>query len=366
MTETMTPKERWLAALKCEPVDRLPFWPKLGTSYAPYQVEPFRSMNVGELHKWMGSDEHVGVGGCVKIVRKKTSIKSTRKNGLSITEYITPAGILNAVDRYDPISQSWHPVEFPVKKREDIEIMRLFFSDSVCEFDSAQLEQALAITQRIGESAIVTAGIGVSPLMDWIQHLAGIENAHYMLWDYPEDVESLFNAIHINLCRCTEIIAQKCPALVIYSVENTSTTLITPAMFRKYCYKHLLQYGDILSSYGKLHLLHMCGHLKDVLPDIAKLPAVGIEAFTSPTVGNTTFKDGRTACPDKCMIGGTNATLWTKTAEQIFSQIKHDLDELPNHRGIVVTSAGVMPPMCKPETIKKVAELVKNYPISNN
>jgi hypothetical protein len=30
----------------------------------------------------------------------------------------------------------------------------------------------------------------------------------------------------------------------------------------------------------------------------------------------------------------------------------------------VVTSAGVMPPLCKPETIKEVAELVKNYPVS--
>jgi len=28
------------------------------------------------------------------------------------------------------------------------------------------------------------------------------------------------------------------------------------------------------------------------------------EAFTSPTLGNTTLLDGRTACPDKCLIGG--------------------------------------------------------------
>ena len=361
MAETMTPNERWLLALKCEPVDRLPFWPKIGSSYAPYQSEPFRSMSINDLHKWVGSDEHAGVAACVKVTRKKTSIRSSRKNGTNFIEYITPLGNLNAVDRYDPDSQSWHPVEFPVKKREDIEIMSLFFSDGICEFDSAQLEQAIAATKRIGENAVITSGIGVSPLMDWIQHLAGIENAHYMLADYPEDVEALFDVIHESLCRRAEIIAEKCPATVIYSVENTSTTLISPDMFRKYCYKHLLDYGNIISSAGKMHLLHMGGHLKDVLPDISKLPAVGIEAFTSPTVGNTTLKDGRTVCPNKCMVGGTNATLWTKSAEEIFRQIKHDLDELPHHRGVVVTSAGVMPPLCKPETIKKVADLVKSY-----
>lgn len=366
MAEVMTSRERWLAALKCEPVDRLPFWPKISASYAAYQVEPFRSMNIGDLIKWVGSDQHVGIPACVKTERKKTSTESVQANGTRITKYITPAGTLTAVNKYDEGSRSWHPVEFPVKRREDIEAMSLFFSDATCEFDSIQFDQASAVMETIGEDGIATTGIGVSPLMDWIQHLAGIENAHLMLWDYREDVESLFREMHAFLCRRAEIIVAKCPAPVVYSVENTSTTLISPALFRRYCYGHLLDYGNIVSSAGKLHVLHMCGHLRDVLADVARLPAAGIEAFTSPPVGNTTLKDGRTACSGKCLIGGTNAVLWTKSAEEIFGQIRHDLDELLHQRGVVVTSAGVMTPLCKPETIKKVAELVKDYPVSNS
>jgi uroporphyrinogen-III decarboxylase len=202
--------------------------------------------------------------------------------------------------------------------------------------------------------------------MDWIQHLAGIENGHFMLCDYREEVEALFENMHAFLCRRAEIIAEKCPAPVVYSVENTSTTLISPELFRQYPYQHLMDYGNVLSSAGKLHVLHMCGHLYDVLADVAKLPAVAIEAFTSPPVGNTTLKDGRTACSNKCLIGGTNAVLWTKTADEIFHEIKHDLDELAHQRGVVVTSAGVMTPLCKPETIKEVADLVKAYTVSNN
>ncbi len=366
MAESMTDKERWLAALKCEPVDRLPFWAKIGSSYPPYQVEPFRSMNVGDIHKWVGSNPPVGSAACVKVVRKETSTKSYQENGTGVTEYITPAGTLTAVNKYDSGSHSWHPIEFPVKQREDIEAMTLFFSDATCEFDSDQLDKALATVENVGENGVVTTGIGVSPLMDWIQHLAGIENAHFMLWDYREDVEALFETMHALLCRRAEIIAEKSPADVVFSTENTSTTLISPAMFRQYSYKHLVDYGSIVSSAGKMHLLHMCGLLKDVLPDIAELPAVGIEAYTSPTLGDTTLKDGRTACSDKCLVGGTNATLWTRPTEEIFSQIKHDLDELPHHRGIVLTSAGVMTPLCKPETIKEVADRVKSYPVSNN
>ena len=321
-------------------------------------------MTAGDLHKWVGSDQHTGVASCVKVVRKKTSARSTRTNGTRITEYMTPIGTLTAASRFDAGSRSWHPIEFPVKRREDIQVMSLFFSDATCEFDSDQFDQASAAMERIGENAVATTGIGISPLMDWLQHLAGIENAHFMLWDCREDVESLFQEMHKVLCRRAEIVAEKCPAPVVYSVENTSTTLISPDLFRRYCYNHLMDYGNILSSAGKLHVLHMCGHLKDVLDDVARLPAAGIEAFTSPPVGNTPLKSGREGCPDKCLIGGTNAVLWTKTTEEIYDQIRHDLDELPHQRGVVVTSAGVMPPLCKPETIREVGELVKNYPVS--
>ena len=165
------------------------------------------------------------------------------------------------------------------------------------------------------------------------------------------------------MCRRAEIIADKSPYPIIYSVENTSTTIISPELFRRYCYPHLLEYGRIVSAAGKYHVLHMCGHLKAVLPDIARLPAAGMEAFTAPPVGNTTLLDGRLACPGKCLIGGTSAVLWLEDAATIIERLRRDLDDLPDQRGIVVTSAGVMPPACDPERIRQVAQSVMNYPV---
>jgi hypothetical protein len=99
-----------------------------------------------------------------------------------------------------------------------------------------------------------------------------------------------------------------------------------------------------------------------LLPALADMPADGFEAFTSPPVGNTTLLDGRTACPDKTLVGGTNATLWLLPADRIIEQIEADLDALPHHRGVVISSAGVMPPACRPETIKQVSDWVHAYP----
>jgi uroporphyrinogen-III decarboxylase len=55
--------------------------------------------------------------------------------------------------------------------------------------------------------------------------------------------------------------------------------------------------------------------------------------------------------------------LWTRPPEEIIAEIERSLDALPHHRGIVVTSAGVMPPLCPPETIKAVCEWVQSYPV---
>jgi uroporphyrinogen-III decarboxylase len=200
--------------------------------------------------------------------------------------------------------------------------------------------------------------------MHWIQHLAGVETGHLLLLDRQPEVEDLFGVMHDAMCRRLEIIADRSPYPAIYSVENTSTTLISPRMFRRHCQPHLADYGHLIRQADKRHILHMCGKLKLLLPDVATLPATAIEAFTSPPVGNTTLLDGRRDCPDMCLIGGTNATLWLQPAEQIIEAIEAHLDDLPHQRGIVITSAGVMPPPCRPETIKRVADWVKTYSLA--
>ena len=63
--------------------------------------------------------------------------------------------------------------------------------------------------------------------------------------------------------------------------------------------------------------------------------------------------------PDVCLIGGTNAALWiTDNAAAIIAQLEHDISELPHRRGIVISSAGVMPALCSPGTIRRVCEWV--------
>lgn len=361
--QSMTTRQRWQAAIELKPIDRLPFWPKLDAAYARHQQAPFREMSNEALHQWMGSDMHCGLANCVKETRKTTSVQTTRKDGVWRDIYRTPYGEMEAVRHFDERSQAWHPMRFPIQNREDIRRMIAIFRDVSLEFDIEGQRKAQAEKQRLDERAITMNGIGESPLMTWIEWLAGVEQAQYLLMDYTEEVEELFDAMHQELLQRTRLMAEHSPADLLYLIENTSTTLISPEQYRRYCYRHISEYGRITRAAGKPLVLHMCGHLKAILPDLASVPAEAFEAFTSPTVGNTTLLDGRTHCPDKCLIGGTNATLWLQPADRIIARLQQDLDALPHHRGVVVTSAGVMPPACAPATIKAVGDWVKQYPV---
>ena len=357
----MTSKERWLAAIRMEPVDRLPFWPKLDAAYPRRRTGRFRDMTNSEIHDFIGSDKHVGIARCFREVRSSTSVESTRRENTATTVYTTPHGRMRSISRFDVPSQAWHPVEFPVKSLDDIRLMTEIYEDCEVELDEEQLEKGRAWVKEVGSDAIVNQCIATTPLMWFVEHFAGVENAHVLLADHTEEVEGFFDVMHRVICRKAELSARHSPADIFYMIENTSTSLISPTQFRKYCMPHLRGYTEIVNARNGLMVYHMCGLLKAILPDIATLPAAGLEAFTAPTLGNTTLLDGRTACPDKCLIGGTQAMHWTHPADEIISEVDEALAPLPHHRGIVVTSAGVMPPMCEPETIRTVCEWVKGY-----
>ena len=323
--ECMTSRERWLAALDFRPVDHLPFWPKIFPGYTMAQAAAYRDMSIPALHAWFGTDEHAYLPDWLRPVRKRTSLEIVDEGDRRSIRYSTPHGVLEGIDRFDAPSQSWHPVVFPVRTVEDVSLLTEFYADTRYEVDPERLEHVKATVQERGESLCSAGSIGESPLMYWLEYSAGVENGHFLLADHRADVEALFEAHHQVLLRRAELMAETCPVDVLYMIENTSTTLISPAQYRRYCYGHITAYGEIVRQAGRKLVLHMCGHLKALLPDLAMLPAVAFEAFTSPTLGNTTLLDGRTTCPDKCLVGGTNAILWTQPAHAIIAQIEADL-----------------------------------------
>lgn len=359
----LTGRERWAAALAFEPVDHLPFWPKLDRAYPLAQAEPFRSMSLADLHAWLGTERQVGLPNGLRTVAKKGSYAVRNEAGGRFETWTLAGRQHERRMVFDPGSQAWHPVSFPIAGRDDLLRFADWYRGQEPEVDPDGLAVA---TRRLGElddDAFPVTDLGESPWMHCVEWLCGVSGAHYLLHDHPAEVAALCDAMQADLLARADLLIAHHPAPVTYLVENTSTTLISPTQYHEINLPQVRAVAERFAAAGKSLMLHMCGWLKALLPDLATLPVTGFEAFTAPPLGNTTLLDGRAACPDKALIGGTHATLWLQPAEAICQFLAARLGELPHHRGLVLSSAGVMPPGCPPETIRAVREWIEAYPV---
>ncbi len=358
---SMTRKQRFEAAIRCEEVDRLPFWVKVfGGSYRQFQAPKFRDMPELELADLLQLEHMAGGPVPVRCRNAKVAERSERHNGTRVTHIETPDGAMRMASGFDAGSHSWHPIEFPIKNRNDLLAMRHRYAHRQYEFDADLLDKAHARIQQVGDRGIVHCGMAASPFMDLIQHLIGPENTYYFMQDYPDEFDELVGVMHQERLRHLRLIVEHAPYDYVVSVENTSTTLMSPAVFERYPCRHLREYAEIITAAGKTHILHQCGTLKALLPKINELPSKCIEAYSSPPVGDTTLADRAQLAPDTSIIGGTCATLWLRPLESICEQLERDFDEAGGIRGVVLTSAGVMPPACPIEKIAKVGEFCRS------
>jgi uroporphyrinogen-III decarboxylase len=363
-TDRMTSRQRLLAAYRGQDVDRLPYWAKVANpTWRRSQPQPVQVWSDRELLDYILAD---GLFGCVRFLRRvspRAERTESRDGDLRTVVTHTPDGDL--VERWgrDPLTASWHPVEFPVKTREDLGRYRWLFADVRIETDADALRRARAQVGQIGERGITKAAWGTSPLMHLVEHVIGPIHTTYMLADWPDEMDELVGRMHAANLAFVRRLAEETPADLVVSVENTSTTLISPGQFERYSLGHLTDYGRAIRQAGRMHELHMCGKLLALLGRIDTIPAASIEAFTSPTLGDTRLVDGRTKAPSKTLVGGTRVNTWLAPVEDIKAYILGELEACPDHRRIVLTTAGVAPPACPAETFRAIGQWIPTVPV---
>jgi len=209
-------------------------------------------------------------------------METEEKENKVIRRYKTKEGILTNVYEFDSSSWSYHPVEYLIKDRKDIKIATFIYRNSkfrIVEKKKKEIEEKIL---KVGERGVVRIDFGTTPLMVLLQNFIGIENTYYFLCDFKEEMEELMELMHNENKEILKLILSNTNVDGVVCVENTSTTLLSPEIFKKYCYGYLKEYGEIIKATDKFYELHMCGKLKALLPLIDNLPADCIEAFSAP------------------------------------------------------------------------------------
>lgn len=181
-----------------------------------------------------------------------------------------------------------HPTGFPVNTIEDVELYREIWAGARFETrDDCPVHAK--IDTEIGVDGIVTRFWGPSTIPMLLEMDMGMSNFYMMMCEYPERMEALIQTIHEKQIQAFEILAHG-PCEVVILCENTSTMYITPDIYRKFNGPHVKDFVDIAHAAGKLAIIHMCGHVRDLLPLIRQTGLDGVHALTPPPTGNTPWE----------------------------------------------------------------------------
>lgn len=358
----MTGRERILAALRREPVDRIPFVPLIdpyvlmglppGITQAP--DDPVQgAIEAAQVLSYDPMIRHVPVTeprahntafleavGCFS---PPVTASAELKDDLLIETLTTPVGTLTGLYKYGGGGWVPHPIKHLVNNYAEMRIFHYAVDHLSPEPLIPKDNRFLAVERELGDDGIATASIMNTPLMYLIEMVWGLESTYYLLQDHREEVEDILEKLHHSLKQIVKLHADS-PAQVIIEYENTSSTLLSPAIFRRYYLPYHNEYSEILEEAGKIFLIHMCGRLRAFVDDFRSARFTGIADISPHPTGDLPLDDAAALLQGKVVLGGIDATTFVNTdAGFVRAEVSSLIERVKSFSGVLLGSADATP-----------------------
>jgi hypothetical protein len=377
----MTGRERVMAALRHEPVDRLPWVPLfdhyvmagfgddvpqdmieamhfLDCDILARHVPVFRNDRDRREGRW---EQHEGkqrfllgtwryAGG--------VQVRRSWDDGQFVETTETPLGSIQTVRRQmETAPGSPYLAKLPVQSHDDLQVYR--YAMERIELPTERDYDAFLKTDRaIGDAGIATASGPGSPFLGLVQSVFGVQYFYYALADHPQEMEELMEMLHQRSLAYYEELVQS-PAEVIITYENTSTTLHSPRLYDQYAGPCLNAYAGIVHAAGKTMLVHMCGKLWGMREALSSAHYDGMADVAPPPTGDLWLDDAKRAWPDKVVVGGVDPTIFVSTDEgRVRETVSSLIERIKPYTGIMLGSADATPHGARVANLHLIRDLV--------
>ena len=224
---------------------------------------------------------------------------TTDANGAAVRTTRTAWGELVATTR------SGHPVKHPVESLDELRILKNIWSESHYEEVDGAEEACARLEAAIGDDGVYLPTLGPSPVQQLLQLDMGVANFYGLYQEHRDELDELLRVMHSRRVQEYEIVARRMSVPGLIVVENTSTTLISPAIYREYSLPQVRDFVRIAQEHGKKAILHMCGLLKGLTGPLKEAGLDGINGLTPPPVGDLPFEEAFDAFgEDLVVLGG--------------------------------------------------------------
>ena len=359
----MTSRERLLAALHGELPDRLPWAPEFNIRFCERILQELPGGPTAPEDIYIEACRRIGAEclfrvDAVEVRYPNVEIKEEREGDLIVRSYETPLGTMTSRSRMIADIGTDMEFEHMVRALGDVRSYRFMYDDAVYrpryEFVHSQIA-------RMGGAGLISIFGPPTPLLDLIMFQIRLPTVYFLLHDHPQEMEALLATMHRRNCEYYELAAAG-PGEIVRSFEDTSSTLISPALYRQYCLRQLQDYRDICHEHGKLFVPHMCGLLKDLLPELRETGLDGIEAITPPLLGDTPIGLAREQLgPDITLIGGLDPTEFVNaTPEKTRHMIQDFVGQIGDGRRMVLGHEEIHI-KADFESVRVIPELLEEY-----
>ena len=311
-----TPRENLLKIFRHEVPDWLPVTGHCDPYNQPSRegMDPELAAALGEV-RW--GDEatvllsrHLGLeitdwyGLPVRITRRNVAVESRTEGDATTNVWHTPRGDLREVigvcrEACGAVSSNW--TEHLVKGPDDLPAFVSIFEDEVVEPDPEGVARTRERRKLIGDDGMLLGPMDGTPMGMMFRVYSGVATLAYLWADAPDALRDCFAVMERNYLQRLAIGVQSDVDAVV-SVDDTSTTAISPAMFEA-CNLGLTDARAAAAhAAGKLYLHHSCGLIRDLLPLYRRTKMDAVHAFTIPPIGNVTVAAGRQALGDRITI----------------------------------------------------------------
>jgi uroporphyrinogen decarboxylase len=136
----------------------------------------------------------------------------------------------------------------------------------ICDVDYSPLEKVIKFIPQ--GMKVISGGAGILENVMW---LLGYEGISLLLYDDPQLVEDMFEAVATRIIKHYDNLAsyEVVGALQLGEDMGFKTqTMLSPEIYRKYLFPWHRKLVDTVHKHGKLTIIHACGNLKEVMDDI--------------------------------------------------------------------------------------------------
>jgi len=361
----MTDRERMIAIMNHQPVDRVIWQPRLEHWYNV-------NKRLGRLPKRYGDRSLIEVyddlGASMRPyhytnpairrvegegVRYETVEETARRR---VILWHTPVGTLEQIDGKTEESSLCR--EFPIKNIGDLKVVEHILRNRRWEFDRQRYEQVERDVGNRGEPVVYNIRI---PLQRLFIEYMGFENTIIALHESPKEMERFIRIVEETDDAFYEMIRASPLGLVNFG-DNVDSTMLPPTLMEKWALPYYRRRTRELLSAGKRSYPHWDGALKGLLKYVPQCGFDGYEAFTPQPMGDVSLEEiAEVMKHDYVLIDGIPATHFLSpfTRDEVEEFAYKVLDLFAP--SLILGISDELPPGGDIEAVRMVSQIVRDY-----